>query len=105
MTTRRLFIEETTPGATGLGTREVWEPSDSDLAELGYQRIPKPTLFEPAGYVADGTPVYTVTHPAPPEPTNGHPVLHPCPLHTNLPSTLCGACRAWDEREGAALGE
>jgi hypothetical protein len=41
---KRLFIEETTPGATGLGVAEVWEPSDEQMAELGWQRIPAPAI-------------------------------------------------------------
>lgn len=74
-TTRRLFIEETTPGATHGGIREVWEPSLEEMAELGWQRIP--STIPPAR------------------------VAQPCLVHANAPSTLCGQCNAWAERDGA----
>lgn len=41
---RRLFIEETTPTSTGCGVREIWEPSDAEMAELGWARAPNVTV-------------------------------------------------------------
>ena len=118
---KRIFIEETTSGPTGSGTREVWEPSTQELAELGLVRMEwVESILETAGerealarlalfavrYVAgirdpenlDALPPLTAidgdTH------VNG--IVKPCPLHENATSTLCGACVAWSERERAA---
>lgn len=74
--TRRLYIEETTPGATGCGIREIFDPSPEDMAELGWQRIP--STIPPAR------------------------VVQPCPVHRDLPVTLCGACVAFQKRDEVA---
>lgn len=75
MVTRRLFIEETTPGATGPGIRETFEPSESEMADLGWQRIP--STIPPAR------------------------VVQPCLVHAECPSTLCEACVDWDFRDAS----
>jgi hypothetical protein len=87
--TRRLFIEETTPSATGPGTREVWEPSEQDLLELGWVRL---------GLVPDPAPQVVDINPPQPldAPVNG--ILKPCPVHTVRPYGLCGSCAAWANR-------
>jgi len=118
-TTKRIFIEETTSGPTGSGTREVWEPTAEEMRELGW--VPKGTVRLDIGpnteaLIAAGHRVVAAvesealrvvekshietTTPETLDRLNG--IVRPCPLHTNAMVTLCGACNAWNERDKAA---
>lgn len=105
MVTKRLFIEETTEGKTGLGTREIWEIDDATMAELGWQRIADTTqpqfnddvrtYVRPVSLALDhdDPPIDRLTGEAR---VNG--ALKPCPVHTTRVFSLCSSCRSWAER-------
>jgi len=97
---RRLFIEETITDKTGSGTREVWEPTAEEMRGLGWERIPSRIIgVVEIGPDEENPPVMGVDG-VDPLGTNG--IVKPCPVHTELASTLCGSCVAWSERERAA---
>jgi len=78
--TRRIFIEETIDIPTGPGVREVWEPTDEEMAELGWVRDYDAV---PAGTGINGE------HAG---------IVGPCPDHT-APVAGCSSCEAWERRD------